>query len=168
MLTTGAAMAQSGPTGFQSPSKNIACQYFDYDKQNVLRCDISAMETKPRRPADCDLDYGGAFEMNAKGPATRLCHGDTVMDNSLPVLGYGEVWQRGGFTCKSSDPKLARKSDNQYQFLHFAIMRIMSLRRKDDDDDSLNSFASTASASGECLHDNSLSAYAKFNSTLNT
>ena len=39
------------------------------------------METKPRRPADCDLDYGGAFEMNAKGPATRLCHGDTVMDN---------------------------------------------------------------------------------------
>ena len=59
------------------------------------------METKPRRPADCDLDYGGAFEMNAKGPATRLCHGDTVMDNSLAVLGYGEVWQRGGFTCTS-------------------------------------------------------------------
>jgi hypothetical protein len=68
------AHAQSGPTGFQSPSKNIACQYFD---------------------------YGGAFEINAKGPATRLCHGDTVMDKSLPVLGYGEVWQRGGFTCKS-------------------------------------------------------------------
>ena len=59
------------------------------------------METKPRRPADCDLDYGGAFEMNAKGPAARLCHGDTVMDSSLPVLGYGEVWQRSGFTCKS-------------------------------------------------------------------
>ena len=39
--------------------------------------------------------------MNAKGPAARLCHGDTVMDGSLPVLGYGEVWQRGGFTCKS-------------------------------------------------------------------
>ena len=59
------------------------------------------METKPRRPADCDLDYGGAFEMNAKGPAARLCHGDTVMDKALPVLGYGEVWQRGGFTCTS-------------------------------------------------------------------
>ena len=95
------AHAQSGPAGFQSPSKNIACQYFDYDKQNVLRCDISTMETKPRRPADCDLDYGGAFEMNAKGAAARLCHGDTVMDNSLPVLGYGEVWQRGAFTCTS-------------------------------------------------------------------
>ena len=93
--------AQSGLTGFQSPSKNIACQYFDHDKQNVLRCDISAMETRPRRPADCELDYGGAFEMNAKGPAARICHGDTVMDKSLPVLGYGEVWQRGGFTCRS-------------------------------------------------------------------
>jgi hypothetical protein len=95
------ARAQSGPIGFQSPSKNITCQYFDYDKQNTLRCDISAMETKPRRPADCELDYGGAFEMNAKGPAARICHGDTVMDNPLPVLGYGEVWQRGGFTCTS-------------------------------------------------------------------
>ena len=79
------------PHGFQSPSKNIACQYFDYDKQNILRCDISAMETKPRRPADCDLDYGGAFEMNAKGPAARICHGDTAMDKSLPVLAYGEA-----------------------------------------------------------------------------
>jgi len=93
--------AQTAPAGFQSPSKNIACQYFDYDKQNILRCDIAAMETKPRRPADCELDYGGAFEMNAKGPAARICHGDTVMDNSLPVLAYGEAWQRGGFTCKS-------------------------------------------------------------------
>jgi hypothetical protein len=101
MLTTGGTMAQSAPAGFQSPSKNIACQYFDYDKQNILRCDISAMDTKPRRPADCELDYGGAFEMNAKSPAARICHGDTVMDKALPVLGYGEVWQRGGFTCKS-------------------------------------------------------------------
>ncbi|MEH2531401.1 hypothetical protein V1277_002220 [Bradyrhizobium sp. AZCC 1588] len=101
LMIADAAHAQTAPTGFQSPSKNIACQYFDYDKQNVLRCDISAMDTKPRRPADCELDYGNAFEMNAKGPAARICHGDTVMEKSLPVLGYGEVWQRGGFTCKS-------------------------------------------------------------------
>ena len=102
LLTLAAsAHAQTAPTGFQSPSKNITCQHFDYDKQNTLRCDISAMETRPRRPADCELDYGGAFEINAKGPAVRICHGDTVMDKSLPVLGYGEVWQRGGFTCTS-------------------------------------------------------------------
>jgi uncharacterized protein DUF6636 len=102
LLTLAAsAHAQSTPAGFQSPSKNITCQYFADDKQNTLRCDISAMETKPRRPADCELDYGGAFQMDAKGPAARICHGDTVMDPRLPVLGYGEVWQRGGFTCTS-------------------------------------------------------------------
>ena len=43
------AHAQTAPAGFQPPSKNIACQYFDYDKQNIFRCDIAAMETKPRR-----------------------------------------------------------------------------------------------------------------------
>ena len=75
LTIAGPGCTQSGPSGFQSPSKNIACQYFDYDKQNTLRCDIAAMETKPRRPADCELDYGGAFEMNAKGPAARICHG---------------------------------------------------------------------------------------------
>jgi hypothetical protein len=101
LLAADTAIAQTAPAGFQSPSKNITCQYFDYDKQNTLRCDIAAMDTRPRRPADCELDYGGAFEMNAKGPAARICHGDTVMDNSLPVLGYGQVWQRGGFTCTS-------------------------------------------------------------------
>lgn len=57
--------------------------------------------TRPAARRICELGYGGAFEMNAKGPAARICHGDTVMDKALPVLGYGEVWQRGGFTCKS-------------------------------------------------------------------
>lgn len=95
------AHAQTAPAGFQSPSKNIACQYFDYDKQNILRCDIMEATVTARRPADCDLEWGKAFEMNARGNAVRLCYGDTVMDKSLPVLGYGEVWQRGGFTCRS-------------------------------------------------------------------
>ena len=102
MLTvTGAANAQSGPTGFRSPSKNIACQYFDYDGQNTLRCDIMEANVTARRPADCDLEWGKAFEMRSKGGAVRLCYGDTVMDSALPVLAYGAVWQRGGFTCTS-------------------------------------------------------------------
>ncbi len=99
MIAAGAANAQS--IGFQSPSKNIACAYFDYDKQNTLRCDIMEATVTARRPADCDLEWGKAFEMNAKGGATRLCYGDTVMDPKMPLLAYGEVWQRGGFTCKS-------------------------------------------------------------------
>ena len=97
LIASGAANAQS--VGFLSPSKNIACAYFDYDKQNTLRCDIMDATVTARRPADCDLEWGKAFEMRSKGPAARLCYGDTVMDNKMPVLAYGEVWQRGGFTC---------------------------------------------------------------------
>ena len=101
LFLTTAANAQSGPAGFQSPSKNIACAYFDYDKQNTLRCDIMEATVTARRPADCDLEWGKAFEMNAKGGAARICYGDTVMDPHMPVLAYGEIWQRGGFTCRS-------------------------------------------------------------------
>src|ERR1041384_975652 len=74
-LLATAAHAQS--VGFQSPSRNIACQYFDYDKQNTLRCDIMEATVTVRRPADCDLEWGKAFEMRAKGGAVRLCYGDT-------------------------------------------------------------------------------------------
>jgi hypothetical protein len=31
---------------------------------------------------------------------------DSVMDPSLPVLAYGEVWQRAGFTCRSEQTGL--------------------------------------------------------------
>jgi hypothetical protein len=99
LIASGAASAQSGSIGFQSPSKNIACQYFDYDKQNTLRCDIREATVTARRPADCDLEWGKAFEMRSKGGAERICHGDTVMEPGLPALAYGQVWQRGGFTC---------------------------------------------------------------------
>jgi hypothetical protein len=95
------ALAQNAPVGFRSPSNNIGCQYFDYDRQITLRCDIMEATVTARRPADCDLEYGKAFEMRAKGRAIRLCYGDTIMDKTLPPLAYGEVWQRGGFTCTS-------------------------------------------------------------------
>jgi hypothetical protein len=101
LFLAGAANAQSDAAGFQSPSKNIACQYFDYDRQNTLRCDIMEATVTARRPTDCDLEWGKAFEMRSKGNAARLCYGDTVMEPRMPVLAYGEVWQRGGFTCTS-------------------------------------------------------------------
>src|SRR4051812_13312377 len=95
LIVSGTANAQS--VGFLSPSKNIACAYFDYDNQNTLRCDIMEASVTARRPADCDLEWGKAFEMRSKEAAVRLCYGDTVMDPKLPVLAYGAVWQRGGF-----------------------------------------------------------------------
>jgi hypothetical protein len=101
LIVAGPANAQNAASGFRSPSNNIACQYFDYDRQHTLRCDIMQATVTARRPADCDLEWGKAFEMRAKGSAIRLCYGDTIMDKALPVLAYGETWQRGGFTCTS-------------------------------------------------------------------
>ncbi|MBR0983638.1 DUF6636 domain-containing protein [Bradyrhizobium liaoningense] len=111
------AHAQDRPIGFLTPSKNIVCQFYADNGQGVLRCDIMNMESRPRRPADCELDYGHAFEMSAKGAAGRICAGDTVMDASLPVLAYGEVWQRAGFTCRSEQTGLTCFNAMQHGFL---------------------------------------------------
>ncbi|MDA9421663.1 MULTISPECIES: DUF6636 domain-containing protein [Bradyrhizobium] len=111
LLSANVAQAQNRPIddrpiGFLTPSKNIACQFFTDNGRGVLRRDIMNMDARPRRPADCELDWGHAFEMSAKGAAGRICAGDMVMDPSLPVLPYGEVWQRGGFTCRSEQTGL--------------------------------------------------------------
>ena len=116
LFLIGTANAQTEPVGFQSPSKNIACAYFDVDQQNTLRCDIVAIDNKPRRPPGCDLEYGQAFEMDDIGAAARICYGDTVMDKSLPIIGYGETWQRGGFTCKSEQSGITCRNTDQHGF----------------------------------------------------
>jgi hypothetical protein len=95
---TSAANAQD-VSGFQSPSKNISCLVFPDGSITAIRCDIAAMDSKPKRPANCDLEYGQAFMMDAKGGAERICYGDALTDKPLPVVAYGETRQRGGFTC---------------------------------------------------------------------
>jgi hypothetical protein len=110
------ARAQDRPIGFLTPSKNIACQFFTDNGQGVLRCDIMNLDTRPRRPADCELEWGNAFEMSAKGSAGRICAGDTIMDPTLPLLAYGEVWQRAGFTCRSEQTGLTCFNAMQHGF----------------------------------------------------
>src|SRR4051812_34804845 len=78
------ARAQDRPIGFQTPSKNIACQFFTDNGQGVLRCDVMNLETRPRRPADCELEWGNAFEMSAKGAAGRICAGDPSWTRRCP------------------------------------------------------------------------------------
>ena len=113
-LATASANAQERFVGFTTPSKNISCQLDTED--SVLRCDVVKIDVYPRRPADCDLEYGNAFEMSAKGLARRLCAGDTTMDPSFPVLAYGEVWQRNGFTCRSEQTGLTCFNALQHGF----------------------------------------------------
>src|SRR3954451_14130203 len=71
VLVSVAAQAQDA-AGFQSPSKNISCLVFPDGAQNAIRCDVAVMETKPKRPADCELEYGQAFMMDSKGAAERI------------------------------------------------------------------------------------------------
>jgi hypothetical protein len=98
------AMASSASAyeSFQSPSGNIQC---GYSEDCFLRCDILQTANRPpSRPAECELEWGNAFEMSAgDGQAARICHGDTVMDPQSLVLNYGQSWSAGGFSCISSE-----------------------------------------------------------------
>ena len=97
------AHAEDDSSGFQSPSKNIACMYFEYDGHKALRCDIGDKSWRLPKPSSCEQEWGNSFEVDAKGPASPSCTGDTQIGQPLPVLPYGEVWQRSGITCKSEE-----------------------------------------------------------------
>jgi hypothetical protein len=81
---------------FQMPSRNIGCGF----DAGVLRCDIlSGLEPEPGGP--CELDWTGIV-LEAEGPASPQCAGDTIYEASAPVLAYGERWSRAGIACVST------------------------------------------------------------------
>jgi hypothetical protein len=116
VIATSAAHAQSDPAGFQSPSKNIACAFFVDGARNAIRCDIAVMDTKPKRPADCEHEYGQAFMMYSKGAAERICYGDALTDKVLSVVAYGKVWEHGGFTCMSEQKGVTCRNADKHGF----------------------------------------------------
>ena len=91
------------PVGFQTPSGNIFCQAFSFEKDESLRCDVMQLTGRtPAKPKDCDYDWGQAFALDSKaGEGQRICYSDTTMDHGLAVLPYGMTWQQGSFTCIS-------------------------------------------------------------------
>jgi len=85
---------------FQLPSRNIGCR----SGGGALRCDIlSGLVPEPSRP--CELDWVGIL-LPITGPAAPNCAGDTAYDGAAPVLAYGDLWQRGGIWCRSSETGL--------------------------------------------------------------
>jgi len=102
LVLAGGASAQDNE-GFRSPTGNIHCLFFRIDGQASLRCDIQQITNRlPQPPANCDLDWGTAFAMDADSRrAERICHGDTVVGR-YPILAYGQIWSRSGFMCRSS------------------------------------------------------------------
>jgi hypothetical protein len=98
--TTTAPTRVRSLVGFQSPSKNIGCIAIEGD--DYARCDIIERSWKPpRKPADCDLDWGHAFGVGPDG-AGVVCAGDTVLNPDAPVLAYGEVSRVGNLECSST------------------------------------------------------------------
>lgn len=93
--------AQNSVDGFVSPSRNVYCMA-NASEGAFLRCDMVKIDRVPKRPRDCDLDYGTAFEVSDKDrPGARICHGDTIIDEGYPTLPYGGTFERLGFRCAS-------------------------------------------------------------------
>lgn len=91
--------------GFSLPSGRLQCQLDASGSAATVRCDVlQPTFTRPSRPADCPLEYGDSLYVGVSGNAAFTCHGDTVVDPArpLPVLAYGQLWQRAGLTCRSS------------------------------------------------------------------
>ena len=90
---------------FRTPTGNIGCAYsvgLDGFAAPTVRCDIrSRLRPEPPPPANCRLDSGDSIQIFRLGPATLVCHGDTAIDPSAPVLAYGHTWRRSGLTCVS-------------------------------------------------------------------
>ena len=87
---------------FHTPSDNIHCMLMTGDYASA-RCDMLALtKSFPKRPDDCDLEWGDAFGI---GPSDRkgyvMCHGDTVVSPDSMELGYGASVTLGDFTCTS-------------------------------------------------------------------
>jgi hypothetical protein len=86
---------------FHSPTGNINCMLASGDYAGA-RCDMREFTPSFRnRPADCDLEWGDAFEVGVTGRGSLSCHGDTVIDPGSMELGYGASATLGDFTCTS-------------------------------------------------------------------
>jgi hypothetical protein len=99
---------------FRMPSRNVACLLSTGPTE--LRCDIlSGLKPKPRGRT-CELDWTGFF-MRPTGQAAPNCAGDTVYDKRAPILAYGRVWRRAGFTCYSRTTGLRCQNRSGHGFV---------------------------------------------------
>lgn len=96
------AISQAALKSFQSPSGNIGC----IGDARSVRCDIRhTSATPPKRPKNCTLEWGDAFEVDRTHRGHGVCHGDTALpapNEHRPVLQYGRSIRLGAkLTCTS-------------------------------------------------------------------
>lgn len=99
---------------FRTPSDNIHCMFItDDDGRSSVECELRSrvsVKTAEPKPADCDLDWGNRFYLEAKGRAGMVCHGDTLISPDAPVIAYGEEARWNGITCASAETGLTCKN----------------------------------------------------------
>lgn len=101
LVTVGMSQAHAQDISFRSPTGNIYCTIFT-GSYTAARCDLSRFTSSFKRPADCDLDWGYAFEVGPQGKGAPLCAGDTVKVPGAVVLNYGQSVSARGIMCTSA------------------------------------------------------------------
>ncbi len=79
----------------------VANQYDAKDKGwNGVSC-LTRIQAKPIQPipADCDLDWGDEFQLDAKDKPNMSCHGDFAYTPKGRVLKTGETIKGNGWQC---------------------------------------------------------------------
>jgi hypothetical protein len=114
LLLPGSSFALHGLRFFHTADNNIACGMVKGAKKRKrtkhrrgrsalpgeARCDVKNHSwTPPPRPRYCDLDWGFGVAVGDKGLAGYICAGDTVADQSAPVLFPGGSMPLGRYTC---------------------------------------------------------------------
>ncbi len=83
---------------FLTPSRNIGCAI----AASQVRCDIGQhVYREPKKPSDCQGDYGQSIAITTTGIAAFICVTDTVIAPRAPVLSYGSSTVVGDFGCTS-------------------------------------------------------------------
>ncbi|MDO5530137.1 MAG: hypothetical protein Q4F71_12105 [Paracoccus sp. (in: a-proteobacteria)] len=100
---------------FQTPSGNIHC-YLTDGEPSYARCDLMEYRPSLPRPADCELDFGGAFAVSRHGAAEAVCAGDTAASPAAPVLEYGDWVRLGGVACRSERSGVSCTNDDGHGF----------------------------------------------------
>jgi hypothetical protein len=98
--------SNENPLGFRMPSGNIQCEIAEWVNTGEnktgfeLTCSSRSIVSHPNSEGGCDKFTG--FSLDEEGTyVSSSCDTRVRIDNSLPILSYGETWRFGKFVCKS-------------------------------------------------------------------
>jgi hypothetical protein len=120
-LAAGASAGRSAY--FETPSKNIVCEYFAQGGQEGLQCGVVSglVPPAPKPAGGCHgIDpAGNRLALSPTGRPAGFCSGDAgvfAKAGFAPVLAYGHSWHEGGYTCTSATTGLTCRNGAGHGF----------------------------------------------------